>query len=156
MERLTPGQAKQKIMSYCAYQERCHWEVKEKLYGYGLYKDAVEEILSDLIVEGFLNEERFARQFAGGKFRMKSWGRIKIVQELKARKVSPYLIRQALKEIDPDDYQKALDKLTEKKWTSLKRDQYIVRETKTIRFLMQKGYEIDLIKDSLSQLRRKE
>lgn len=153
MERLTPAQALQKIKSYCAYQERCHSEVKEKLYGYGLYKDAVEEILAELIVEGYLNEERFARLFAGGKFRMKGWGRIKIVQELKSRKISPYLIKLALKEIDPEDYQKTLDKLTEKKWLSLKSDQYIIRETKTIRYLMQKGYEIDLIKASLSQLR---
>ncbi|HTN38810.1 MAG TPA: hypothetical protein VL053_17135, partial [Arachidicoccus sp.] len=82
MQRRTVEQATQKIRAYCAYQERNHYEVKQKLYSYGLFSTDVEVILTGLIVDGYLNEERFARQFAGGKFRMKGWGKMKIIQEL--------------------------------------------------------------------------
>src|SRR5882762_609956 len=98
--RLSQEQALQKAKHYCAYQERCHSEVKEKLYSFGLWKQEVETILSQLIEEGYLNEERFAIQFAGGKFRMKQWGRVKIKYELKQRQVSEYCVKKALKEID--------------------------------------------------------
>jgi regulatory protein len=81
-KRLTPAEAHAKIQRYCAYQERSHKEVKNKLYEYGLYPGQVDELLSQLISEGFLNEERFAKAFAGGRFRMKKWGRLKIKNEL--------------------------------------------------------------------------
>ena len=90
---LTKQEALQKAKHYCAYQERCHSEVKEKLYGFGLWKNDVEDLLSTLIEEDYLNEERFAIQFAGGRFRMKQWGRVKIKYELKQKKVSDYLIK---------------------------------------------------------------
>src|SRR5690606_33190020 len=93
-------QALQKIKQYCAYQERCHSEVRDKLYSFGLRQSEVEEMITLLIVENYLNEERFAIHFAGGKFRMKQWGKHKIKQALKLRKVSDYCINKALKDID--------------------------------------------------------
>src|SRR5688500_6130993 len=98
-KRLTPEQAFQKIKQYCAYQERSHAEVKEKLYSFSLFKSDVESLISRLIEEDYLNEERFAKMFAGGKFRMKHWGRVKIRYELKQKQVSEYNIKKALQEI---------------------------------------------------------
>src|SRR6187401_2447386 len=90
--------ALQKIKHYCAYQERSHYEVKEKLYSFGLYKNEVELLLSQLVEENYLNEERYAIAFAGGKFRIKQWGRVKIKYELKQKQVSEYSIKKALKQ----------------------------------------------------------
>ncbi|ANI90041.1 RecX family transcriptional regulator [Arachidicoccus ginsenosidimutans] len=156
MNRLTPQQALQKIKSYCAYQERSHQEVKDKLYGFGLYKPEVENILGELIEQNYLNEERFASLFAGGKFRMKQWGKIKIVNELKLKRVSPYNIKIALREINETDYKNTLEKLAAAKWKSLKNEQYINREVKTTRYLLQKGFEIALIKEALQKIRTKQ
>ncbi len=102
-QRVTPQQALPKIKQFCAYQERCHSEVKDKLYGYGLSKNDVEELLSKLVEDNFLNEERFAIAFAGGKFRIKQWGRIKIRYELRQKQVSDYCVKKALASIDDDD-----------------------------------------------------
>jgi len=99
-QQLSLEQALQKARHYCAYQERCHSEVKEKLYGFGLKRQEVEEALSRLIEESYLNEERFAIQFAGGRFRMKQWGRIRIRYELKQKQVGDYCIKKALAAID--------------------------------------------------------
>ncbi|MGF7233021.1 regulatory protein RecX [Arachidicoccus sp.] len=155
MQPLTPSQALQKIKTYCAYQERSHQEVKDKLYGFGLYKKDVEPIMAELIEENYLNEERFAQMFVGGKFRIKQWGRIKIINELKQKKVSPYNIKIALREIDEPTYLQTLEKMALKKWESLRADQYIVREEKTTKYLMQKGYEINLIREVLQKIRSK-
>jgi len=155
MQRLSLQEATPKIKAYCAYQERCHDEVKQKLYGYGLYTRDVDRLMADLIQENYLNEERFARLFAGGKFRMKGWGRIKITQELKLRKVSAYLIRVALKEIEPAAYQATLDKLAGKKWSTLK-GKTIEKAAKTTRFLMQKGFELPLIQATVAALSQQE
>jgi regulatory protein len=152
---LTKEQALQKAKHYCGYQERCHSEVKEKLYGFGLHKQAVEECLSCLIEENYLNEERFAQQFAGGKFRMKQWGRSKIKYELKQRQVSEYCIKKGLKEIDEDDYIKTLDKLATEKWDTQKSEKNIfIKLRKTQDYLMQKGYETELIKQALQNLQK--
>jgi regulatory protein len=152
---LTKEQALQKAKHYCGYQERCHSEVKEKLYGFGLHKQEVEECLSGLIEENYLNEERFAQQFAGGKFRMKQWGRSKIKYELKQRQVSEYCIKKGLKEIDEDDYIKTLDKLATEKWDTQKSEKNIfIKLRKTQDYLMQKGYETELIKQALQNLQR--
>lgn len=150
-KRLTPQQASIKIKAYCAYQERCHHEVRQKLYGYGLYSQQVDQLIADLIEQNYLNEERFARLFAGGKFRMKSWGRIKITQELKLRKVSAYNIRMAMKEIEPEAYHETLQKLAEKKWAELK-GKRIEKTAKTTHYLMQKGFELPLIQDIVGAL----
>ena len=107
---LTPQQALPKAKHYCAYQERCHSEVKEKLYGFGLNKMEAEQIISKLIEENYLNEERFAILYAGGHFRTKHWGRVKIKYELKKKMVSEYCIKKALASINSADYIKTLNK----------------------------------------------
>ena len=136
----------QKAKHYCGYQERSHDEVKQKLYGYGLYKTEVEELISKLIEENYLNEERYAIAFAGGKFRMKQWGKTKIRYELKAKKVSEYCIKKALKEIDETDYLKTLSKLVDEKSRALKGEKNIFIKMKKLQnYLIGKGYEYDLI-----------
>ena len=145
-----------KIKHYCAYQERAHAEVKQKLYGYGLYKNEVEELISQLIEENYLNEERFAKLFAGGRFRIKQWGKNKIVYELKQKGVSSYNIKHALKEIGEADYAKVLNKLANTKWINLKGQHYLTKMAKTSAYLMQKGYEPTLISAIVQSFRSKE
>ena len=142
---LTKEQALQKLRQYCVYQERSHYEVKQKLWEVGSYASDHDEIISTLIEEDYLNEERFAKQYAGGKFRMKDWGRVKIYYGLKEKQVSEYNIKKAMKEIDEEDYIQKLQQLAEKKYESLKGEQYLVRKKKTMDYLMQKGYESNLV-----------
>ncbi len=143
---LTKEQALQKLKHYCAYQERCHSEVKEKLYSLGIWKKDQDEIIASLIEENYLNEERFAIAFAGGRFRIKQWGRVKIKYELKQKQVSDYSIKKALKQIDDEDYLKVLGKLAKEKYASLKSDQYLIRKKKTMDYLMGKGFEMELVR----------
>ncbi|MEO5892381.1 MAG: regulatory protein RecX [Ferruginibacter sp.] len=152
-QKLTPQQALPKIKQYCAYQERCHSEVKEKLYNYGLHKNDVEEIVSKLIEGNYLNEERFAISFAGGKFRIKHWGKIKIKYLLKQKQVSEYCIKKALGSIDSNDYIKTLDKLAETKLKSLKTEKNMfVKKKKLQEHLRMKGFEGDLVNDTVTGL----
>ena len=145
--KLSKEQALPKIKQYCTYQERCHAEVKEKLYAFGLYKKDVEQLISQLIEENYLNEERFAIQYAGGKFRMNQWGRIKIKYALKQKQVSDYCIKKALKEINESDYKKTLQKLTEQKLKTLKGEKNIfIKKRKLQDYLLQKGYEGELVR----------
>jgi len=157
-KQLSKEQALQKAKHYCGYQERSHYEVREKLYALGMHKQQVEELISQLIEENYLNEERFAIEFVGGKFRMKQWGRVKIKYELKQKKVSEYCIKKALKQIDEDDYLKSLNTLAKKKWNSIKGDgvNHFVKMSKTTTYLMQKGFETDLIQASIASLRKEE
>lgn len=142
--------AYKKITAYCAYQERCHSEVKEKLYSYGLYKDEVDELMSRLIVENFLDEERFALAFARGKFRMKKWGKVKIRYELKSRGVSEYCIKKALASLDQYGYTETLQQLAEEiKLATAKEKNHFKRKAKIQAWLLRKGFERDLIKDHL-------
>lgn len=145
-KQLTPVQALQKLKHYCAYQERSHFEVKEKLYSLGVWKKDHDPIIATLIEENYLNEERFAIAFAGGKYRMKHWGRVKIRYELKQKQVSEYSIKKALKQIEEEDYLKTLNKLATGRYDSLKDEQYLIRKKKTMDHLMQKGYEPELIR----------
>jgi regulatory protein len=143
--------ALQKIGQFCAYQERNHKEVKEKLYSYGLYKDQVEELMSKLIQENFLNEERYAIAYAGGKFRAKDWGKNKIKYGLKQHQVSDYCIKKALKTIDDEEYVKTLQKLYVAKEKTLKSEKNIfIKKRKIQQYLMQKGYEVSLINELLT------
>lgn len=143
--------ALQKIGQFCAYQERNHKEVKEKLYSYGLYKDQVEELISKLIQENFLNEERYAIAYAGGKFRAKDWGKNKIKYGLKQHQVSEYCIKKALKTIDDEEYVKTLQKLYAAKEKTLKSEKNIfIKKRKIQQYLMQKGYEVSLINELLT------
>jgi len=149
---LTKEQALQKLRQYCAYQERSHSEVQQKLYELGIRKQDQDEIISTLIEEDYLNEERFAKAFAGGKFRMKDWGRKKIFYALKEKKVSEYSIKQAMKEIDEEEYLKNLKELVEEKYNSLKEEQHLVRKKKTVDYMLQKGYEFDLVTKAVNEL----
>jgi regulatory protein len=142
---ITKEQALQKLKHYSGYQERCHREVREKLYNLGVNRKDHDEIIAALIEEGYLNEERFAIAFAGGKFRLKQWGRVKIKYELKQKQVSDYCIKKALKEIDEDEYQDVLNKLATEKYELLKEEQYMIRKKKTMDYLIQKGYEHEQI-----------
>lgn len=151
-KRFPKEEALKKIKNYCSYQERSHNEVKEKLYSFGLFKRETEEILSILIEESYLNEERFAKQFAGGKFRMKQWGRRKIQYELQQKGVNKLNIKLALKEIEEEQYLAVLQKLAEKKWKELIGEQYPVRQVKTSAYLLQKGYEPGLISNVVNGL----
>ena len=154
VQRLTPAQALQKLKHYCAYQERSHQEVREKAYAYGLSSKEVEEVISALIQEDYLNGERFAVAFAGGKFRMKAWGRVKIKYELKQKRVSEYCIRKALQSIDEEAYQKVLEELAEKKWKSIRGSGVngFVKMSKTRDYLLQRGFERDLVMEELKKL----
>ncbi|MBK7678050.1 MAG: RecX family transcriptional regulator [Chitinophagaceae bacterium] len=142
---LTKEQALQKLKHYCAYQERCHSEVKEKLYQLGVWKKEHDEIIASLIEENYLNEERFAVAYAGGHFRIKQWGRIKIKYELKQKQVSEYSIKKALRQIEDEEYGKVLEKLAREKYAALKKEQFLVRKKKTADYLVSKGYEADLV-----------
>ena len=141
----TPAQALSKAQKYCAYQERSHPEVRDKLYSFGLWKKEVEEILTQLIISGFLNEERFAKAFAGGKFRMKKWGRNKIENELKQRGISSKCIQIGLKEIDERDYRKTLTQLVRKKALAVAEDNLFKKRSKVANFVVGKGYEPELV-----------
>jgi len=150
-KQLTKEQALQKLKHYCAYQERCHSEVKEKLYSLGVWKKDHDEIIATLIEENYLNEERFAIAFAGGKWRIKQWGRVKIKYELKQKQVSDYSIKKALQQIDEEEYLKVLGELAKEKYTALKNEQYLVREKKTIDYLMTRGFEAVWVKKIMKE-----
>jgi regulatory protein len=147
-----PKEALIKAAAYCAYQERTQEEVRSKLYSYGLTPDEVEEALLGLIAEKLVDEERYAASYVRGKYGLKRWGRRKITQGLKAKKISDYCIRQGLKEIDPDQYWQNLLYLLEKKNRTEKEANPLLRRQKLSYFLMSKGYENDLVQDALAEL----
>lgn len=146
-------EALQKAKQYCAYQERCHSEVKEKLYSFGLYKKDVDELLSELISDNYLNEERFAILFAGGKFRIKQWGKVKIKYALTQKQLTPYCIKKALEAINETDYNRTLAKLFEQKLKTLKSEKNIfIKKRKLQDHLMQKGFETELIRKLITSV----
>lgn len=147
--KLSPEVAGQKIRNWCAYQERSHHETRQKLFGYGLTSEEVEGIIADLIQENFLNEERFAIALAGGKFRIKHWGRIKIKIDLKRHKVSEVNINKALKSIQEEDYTAMIIKIIEKKLESASHLQFQKRYYSALNYLISRGFESDLVKDQL-------
>jgi regulatory protein len=152
-QHFTPDQSIPKIKQYCTYQERCHSEVRDKLYSFGLNKAEIEEIIFLLITENYLNEERFAIHYAGGKFRMKQWGKIKIKQSLKFKEISDYCIKKALKEIDSKEYEKTFQKLAEQKLKTLKSEKNIfIKKRKLQDFLLQKGFENEMVKGAVKNI----
>lgn len=136
-------EAKQKIEAYCAYQERCDQEVRSKLNSWFLHSEDVDILISDLISNNFMNEERFAEAYVSGKFRIKKWGRIKIKQHLKQKQISDYSINKALSQIDEEEYWQTLQYLAENKLVSGKNDWD--RKAKLKRYLASKGFETSLI-----------
>ena len=138
--------ALQKIKHYCAYQERCHSEVREKLYSFSLHKNQVERLIVQLIEEDFLNEERFAFAYASGKFRMKHWGKEKIKYALKQKRISDYCIRKALASISTSDYNKTFVSVANKKLKTFKSERNVfIKKKRMQNYLQQKGFELKII-----------
>ena len=148
---MTRKEAKLKLANYCAYQERSQKEVRNKLYETGLYQDEIEEIISELISENFLNEERFAKAFIGGKFRIKKWGRNKILMAIRPFDISDYCIKKGLQEIDPDDYNNTMEQIIIAKNKGLSEDNIFVRRNKLAKYAMSKGFEAELVWNFLKQ-----
>lgn len=149
---LTPEMAKHKIEQWCAYQERSQNETRRKLYEYGLHEKDVEQIISGLISENFLNEERFALALAGGKFRIKHWGKIKIKIELRKHKISDYSIAKALNTINDDDYLKTITLVLEKKLRQTKSKDKQKLFYGTLNYAVSRGFERDLATEQLNKL----
>ena len=145
-------QAKLKAESYCAYQERSQYEVRNKLYEWGLHQKDVEEIISELIDQNFLNEERFSIAYTLGKFRIKGWGKLKIKQGLKLKQVPDKMIQKAFKSIDEDDYLLSLRQILEKKSNLLTENDPFKRRYLLSRYASSKGYESDLIAEEITEL----
>ncbi len=138
-----------KAEQFCAYQERSQQEVREKLYDMGMYPTGVESVISQLITSNFLNEERFAKAYAQGKFRMNGWGRIKIKQGLKFKRVPEKLINKALQLLDGDEYLSVLQKIMEKKQRQMHDTDTFKRRYKLQQYAMSRGFESDLINEVL-------
>lgn len=150
--KLSPEAVQKKIMSWCAYQERSQYETRQKLYQYGLHSEEAEAILANLITENFINEERFAVAFAGGKFRIKYWGRNKIKAELKKHRISDYSVHKGLAAIDQADYEQVLLKVIEKKMKTLKHADTKKTRYVLLNYLTSRGFEAELVNVFLSKL----
>lgn len=147
----TVDQAKLALESYCVYQDRCHKEVEEKLRKMGMFPEAKEAIILHLMEHSFLNEERFSKSFARGKFRIKKYGKVRITQELKFRNISAYNIKTALKEIEEEEYKSTLQQLAINKWDKTREVNHFKKKKKVADFLLRKGYESYLVYESLQQ-----
>jgi len=141
----TVDEIKRKLENYCVYQDRCHKEVEQKMWEFNLIPEAKELILLSLMKDNFLNEERFSKSYARGKFRIKSWGKQRIIRELKFRDISAYNIKTGLKEIDEAEYLKTIYRVTENRNEVISEPNIYKRKKKLIDFLMRKGFENDLI-----------
>ncbi|MFQ5445382.1 MAG: regulatory protein RecX [Saprospiraceae bacterium] len=141
-----------RMQRYCAYQERCHKEVRNKLLDLGIYGQDLEDIIADLIGENFLNEERFACTFARGKFRIKRWGRNRILRELKMRDISNYCIRKAMEEIEEEEYIDTLRQVLKKKAARMKEESDFVRKSKLAQYAIRRGFESALVWEVLSEI----
>ena len=150
--KLSTETALQKIMSWCAYQERSQHDTRQKLIEYGLSSEDIEAIIANLIAENYVNEERFAVAFASGKFRIKHWGKNKIKMELKRHRVSEYSVNKALKSIDQDEYISVIKKVIEKKAKQVKSSNSQKIVYSVLNYLVSRGFESDLVKENLGKL----
>ena len=141
-----------KIEHYCAYQERCHEEVVQKLRSMKMDADEIDTIMVHLISDNFLNEERFAQSFARGKHRIKHWGKVRIVNELKAKKITQTLINIALKEISTEEYLSTFHTLADRNWESIKETNLLKKRKKFCDYLMRRGFESNLIFEKAKEL----
>jgi len=148
-------EAIQKIEHYCSYQERCHNEVVQKLWDMKMEQEEIDEIVVHLITNNFLNETRFASSFARGKHRIKHWGKIRIVNELKYKNISQYNITTALKEITPEEYMETFSSLAERHWENIKEKNTLKKRKKFCDFLLRKGYESNLVYEKVKELESK-
>ena len=147
--KLDPKAALLKAEHYCAYQERSQQEVRDKLYEMGLWSNEVEQLIAELIQTNFLNEERFALAYVSGKFKIKKWGKIKIKQGLKLKKVPDKMIMNVLKTIDYDDYLETIAHTAEKKLRLITEKEPYKRKYKLVSYLLSRGFETDLINEVL-------
>lgn len=145
-------EAQSKLENYCAYQERCHKEIVEKLRGMNMIPQAIDLIIVHLLDHKYLNEERFACSFARGKHRIKHWGKIRIVNELKFRKISQYNITTALKEITAEEYNTTFHTLADRQWQNTRETNTIKKRKKFCDFLLRKGFESNLIYEKVKDL----
>ena len=150
----TIKQATQKLEHYCAYQDRCHEEVVQKLRTMKMDADEIDSVVVHLITDNFLNEERFACSYARGKHRIKHWGKIRIVNELKFRKISASLIKIALKEIDDSDYFGIFDELADKHWETISEKNLLTKRKKFCDYFLRKGWENELIYQKVKELEK--
>jgi regulatory protein len=151
-EKATLDEAQLKLEYYCSYQERCHQEVVQKLYDLGMKSNEVDAIVVHLLQNNFLNEERFARSFARGKFRIKHWGKNRIVNELKQRQISAPNIKYGLTEISDEEYHDTFEKLAQKHWETIKETNLQKKKKKFCDYLLRKGWECNLVHDKLKEL----
>lgn len=145
-------EATRKLESYCAYQERCHKEVMEKLKSMRMIPEAIDQITTHLIQENYLNEERFSKSYARGKFTIKKWGKNRIVNELKLRQVSKFNIKSALAEINDEDYHRTLDELAKKRMTQISETNVQKKRKKLADYLLYRGWESNLVYEKLKEL----
>ena len=134
-----------KAEQFCAYQERCHKDVVQKLYDLRANKEEIDQIVVRLIEYNFLNEERFARSFARGKHSIKKYGKVRIINELKFRNISAYNIKKAMEEISDEIYQNTFAELSDRAWHSIQEKNSLKKKKKFCDFLLRKGYESDLV-----------
>ncbi|GAA4046725.1 regulatory protein RecX [Flavobacterium chungnamense] len=144
----------QKLEYYCSYQERCHIEVSEKLRSFVLNQQEKDKIIVHLIEHNFLNEERFASVFSISKFHQKKWGKIRIKNELKARKISDYLVNKALKEIPTEEYEMTFETLSEKHWETITEKNDLKKRKKFCDYLLRKGWESERIYEKVKELEK--
>ena len=145
-------EATKKMEHYCAYQERCHQEVVEKLKGMNMIPEAIDQIVGHLIQENYLNEERFAKSYARGKFNIKKWGRNRIVRELQLRQISAFNIKSALKEINDGDYLDTLEELAQKRLDQIKETNIQKKKKKLADYLLYRGWESHLVFEKVNDL----
>ena len=148
----TVDELQSKMEHYCVYQDRCHKEIEKKMNAYQMIPEAKEKILLHLMRHDFLNEERFSRSFARGKFRIKNWGKQRIIRELKIKNISSYNIKTALKEIDEELYVKTIEKIAISKNNTIKESNLFKKKKKIYDYLYRKGYESSLILETISKL----
>lgn len=151
-ENFTVNEIEQKLKRYCSYQDRCHNEVEKKLKEFDLIEEAKNKILFNLINENYLNESRFSENFVRGKFKIKNWGKIKIVQELKSRNISDINIKRGLMEIDEVEYKNKLENIFNKKLSSLGNQSVINKKKKIFSYLSYRGWETNLIYEKINKI----
>jgi len=144
-----------KAQKYCAYQERCQWDIEKKFRDWQVDEEIRDEVLAELISCGFINEERFARQFAGGRFRIKQWGKQKIKVELRKRQISSYSINKALETIEDEDYRLTLQSLIAKKSKEVRAKNEFEKTQKIAQYLLSRGFETELIWETLRRIENK-
>ncbi|UTW63714.1 RecX family transcriptional regulator [bacterium SCSIO 12741] len=150
-KKISLSEAKSRILNFCVKRERAHEEVRQKLLAWGVHPDHTEDLIGFLISENFLNEERYAKAYCHDRFLFRKWGKLKIVQGLKEKKISEFCIRLALEEISDEEYEKMIFDVGEGKRSRLSGDSFEIRN-KLYRFLLQRGFEPEGVRKYLNQL----